>query len=234
MTIHYDDQEELHSGVTAADWAHEGVGTITATADGRGMDLACLGSKQGAQGCMAFFKHALPDQISVSYELTVHSQAGLVINYLALRGIQGESVLDETSGLPGRTGIMANYWAKEFGLQSYHLSFTRYNDKGVHTGTANIRRNPGGLLVGHGVDPIREVGRVFKLRITKDLGAVQLFVDGVLAMAAVDHATNLGPIPDGGHFGFRLVGDDVRATVKDFKVKKITAASVWTPWVFKG
>ncbi len=234
MTLYYDDQEELHGDVTADDWAHEGVGKIEGTGDRRGIDLVCLGSKQGARGCMAFFRHALPDQIAVSYELTVHSQAGLVINYLAMRGINGESVLDPTSGLPARDGIMANYWASEFGLQSYHLSFTRYNDKGVHTGTANIRRNPGGLLVGHGVDPVREVGRAFKLRITKDRGAVQLFVDGVLAMACVDHATNLGPIPDGGHFGFRLVGDDVRVTVKDFCVKKIAAASVWTPWVMKG
>jgi hypothetical protein len=233
MTLHYENLAPLHVATAPSDWLHEGIGKILPTPDARGIDLACLDSKQGAQGCMAFFKSPLPDHIAISYELTVHSQRGLVINYLALRGLAGENPFDPASQLPPRTGIMANYWASEFGLQSYHLSFSRYNDKGIHTGTANIRRNPGGYLVGHGIDPVRLTGTPFHVRITKDLGAIQLFINDQLAIASVDHATNMGPIPDQGYFGFRLVGSDVRITIKDFAVHTIAPASLWSPWLFK-
>lgn len=233
MTLEYENLQPVHAGLDVADWFHEGVGRIQPTQDGSGLDLACLGSQQGARGCMAFFKTPLPDHVAISYELTVHSQRGLIINYLALRAISGEDPFDPASTLPAREGIMANYWAHEYGLQSYHLSFSRYNDKGVHTGTANIRRNPGGLLVGHGVDPVRLTGVPFRIRITKDLGAIQFFVNDQHAISTVDHAINLGPIPGHGYFGFRLVGDDVRITVKDFAIHAITPASVWSPWVLK-
>jgi len=234
MTILYENTGLLHQSNSPADWIHEGIGEIVSTPGQPGaLDFACLGSIQGAEACMGFFKTPLPDQVEISYELTVHSQRGLVINYFALWGINGEDPFAPGCTLPPRTGIMANYWAKEFGLRSYHISVSRYNDKGIHTGTANIRRNPGGLLVGHGVDPVRTTNTPFRIRITKDLGAIQYHVNDVLAFACVDHATNLGPIPDQGYFGFRLIGSDVRITVKDFAVHAIKPASLWSPWVMK-
>lgn len=231
MTIEYTDLETLVEASDPASWVHEGVGSIEATADGA-VRLTCRGSRQGQEGCMAFLRQPLPDQIAVEYTLTVKSRGGLIINYLALRGVNGEDLFDPR--LPKRTGIMPNYWATQWGLQSYHVSICRFNDRGQHTGTSNWRRNPGARLVGHGEDPIREIDRAYRVRITKDRGHGQLFVDGVFAHGFVDHATNLGPIPDHGRFGFRLVGQNVVAEFRDLSVRRIEARDLWGAWVYDG
>jgi branched-chain amino acid transport system ATP-binding protein len=74
-------------------WHHEGIGHIASGPEG-GMRLHCHGSRQGAEGCMAFFRPTLPDGIRVSYKLNVRSQGGLVINYVAIRGLNGEDLID--------------------------------------------------------------------------------------------------------------------------------------------
>ena len=89
---------------------------------GGGMRLGCLGSRQGGPGCMAFFRPDLPDGISISYDLVVRSQGGLVINYLAIRGLNGEDLIADSDRLEPRTGVMKNYYATRWGLQSYHVS----------------------------------------------------------------------------------------------------------------
>lgn len=120
---------------------------------------------------MAFFRPTLPNQIAIEYDLTVRSHGGLVINYLAIRGRNGEDMIEDRDALPPRTGIMKDYWGFDAGLQSYHVSFSRFNDKGEHTGTANWRRNPGLCMVGHGIDPVTQLARTFHTRITKDAAA---------------------------------------------------------------
>ena len=71
------------------------------------MRLHCVGSKQGGQGCMAFFRADLPDHIAIEYDLTVRSHGGLVINYIALRGLAGEDLIEDRPTLPERTGVVA-------------------------------------------------------------------------------------------------------------------------------
>lgn len=204
-----------------ARWHHEGIGECTAL-PGDGLHLHCLGSAQGGPGCMAFFRYDLPDQVAIEYNLVVHSQGGLVINYLAIRGMKGEDLIHDAARLAPRNGAMKNYFALKWGLQSYHVSISRFNDKGVHTNTSNWRRNPGSLLVGHGNDPIRVIGRRYAIRLIKDEGFLQLFVDGEFAHGVVDRDTARHPIPDWGKFGFRLIGSDVRAEVSAFRVHRVT------------
>ncbi|MGH7956229.1 MAG: DUF1961 family protein [Opitutaceae bacterium] len=215
-------KESLHTGdfATFDAWFHEGAGKIERSPDG-GMRLRCFGSRQGGAGCMVFFRPNLPDDIAIEYDLIVRSQGGLVINYLACRGLRGEDLIEGGDKLAPRTGIMANYRAEKWGLQSYHVSISRFGDKAEHTGTSNWRRNPGGLLVGHGLDPVTEVNRKYRVRVTKSHGSCQLFVDGVFAHGFVEHATQSGPIPDTGKFGFRLTGSDVTADVSAFRVYRI-------------
>ena len=202
-----------------AAWHHEGVGEIARAPDG-GMRLHCFGSKQGAEGCMAFFRPTLPDQIAVEYDIVVRAHGGLVINYLAIRGLNGEDMIEEREKWPPRTGVMANYWSIRWGLQSYHISFSRFDDDGTHTDTSNWRRNPSVRLVGHGIDPVREIGRAYHLRITKDYGHCQFYVDGAFAHAFIDHDVSR-PIPDYGKFGFRLIGSEVAADITNFRVYTI-------------
>lgn len=221
MPLDYENEDLLHADDFAdlTRWHHEGIGTATPV-DG-GMHLVCPGSRQGGPGCMAFFRPTLPDQIAVEYEIVVHSHGGLVINYVAIRGLNGEDLIADTAKLEPRTGAMKNYFARKWGLQSYHVSFSRFDDRGRHTDTSNWRRNPGCLLAGHGNDLVRELGRRYRIRLTKDEGYLQLYVDGVFAHGVVDRDTGRYPIPDCGKFGFRLIGSDVKATVSGFRVYRI-------------
>jgi len=205
-------------------WFHEGIGAIE-PAPGGGMRLRCFGSKQGAEACMAFFRPTLPDQIAVSYDLTILSHAGLIINYIALRAENGLDAIENRDQLPPRTGIMANYFARRWGLQSYHVSICRYHDDGTHTGTCNWRKNPGVRLMAHGIDVAREVNRPYRITVTKDRGYCRLNVDGVDTVGFVDHAPGS---PDHGKFGFRLIGADVACDVRNFAVHRIKPnTSVW-------
>jgi len=224
MPLEYESTELLHEDrlTDLSLWHHEGIGSMTPLAGG-GMRLVCPGSRQGGPGCMAFFRPTLPDGVAIEYDIIVHSHGGLVINYVAIRGLQGEDMISDAAKLEPRTGEMKNYFALKWGLQSYHVSFSRFDDAGHHTNTSNWRRNPGCLLVGHGNDPARELGRRYHVRLTKDEGFLQLYVDGVYAHGVVDRDTAHHPIPDYGKFGFRLIGSDVKADVFGFSVHKIAA-----------
>ena len=172
---------------------------------------------------MAFYRPDLPDQVAVEYDIVVRSHGGLVINYLAIRGLNGEDMIEDADKLEPREGIMANYWAKLWGLQSFHVSFSRFNDKGEHTETSNWRRNPGCKLAGHGVDACTEINRTYHIRAVKDRGHCQLYVDGRFAHAIIDRDEGRFPIPDFGKFGFRLIGSDVMADVYAFRVYRVEA-----------
>ena len=232
MPIDYDNGELLfEERFDSFDhWHHEGIGEIAPAPDG-GMRLHCHASKQGGQGCMAFFRPTLPDQVAFEYDITIRSHGGLVINYLAIRGLKGEDLIEDADRLPPRTGIMADYFSVKRGLQSFHVSFSRFNDAGVHTATSNWRRNPGGLLVGHGVDPCQQINRRYRIRITKDAGHCQFYCDGAFAHGFIARDTSAFPIPDTGKFGFRLIGSDVMADIADFRIDRITPnEKLWKPW----
>lgn len=231
MEHDYTDAETLHEDDFAggfARWHHEGVGAIEAAPEG-GMRLRCFGSRQGREGCMAFFRPDLPDCVAFEYELCVRSQGGLIINYIAIRGINGEDMIADAGKLEPRTGIMGNYFAKKWGLQSYHVSFSRFNDKGLHTGTSNWRRNPGTLLMAHGPDRVREIGRWYRIRVVKDSGHCALYIDGECCLGFVDRDNSRYPVPDTGKFGFRLIGSEVAVDVRRLRVLKLeTNPRIWS------
>ena len=87
------------------------------------------------------------------------------------------------------------------------------------------------MLVGHGVDPCREINRTYHLRLIKDRGSLQLFVDGTYAHGCIDRDTSAYPIPDTGKFGFRLIGSDVMVDIQRFRVFRIEPNDkLWAPW----
>jgi hypothetical protein len=122
-----------------------------------------------------------------------------------------------------RNGIMANYFAKKWGLQSYHVSFSRFNDEGIHTGTCNWRRNPGSILMAHGLDKVCEINQRYRIRLVKDGGHCAIYVDSNCVFGFLDRDTARGPIPDTGKFGFRLIGSDVAADIENFAVCALEA-----------
>lgn len=227
MTIRHENQQEIYSTNYAHDFVHEGVGVLDANPLS-GLDLSCSNTVHGGEGCMAFYKNALPDRIAIEFDLTLHATQGILVFYLAMRGIHGEDLLKDANRLPPRTGLMSNYYSPTWALQSYHVSVCRYNDKGKHTGTSNWRRNPGGHLVGHGDDPVKRLLHPYHIRLTKDVGSCQLFVDDHFSHAFIDHSSQWGPPPDHGHFGIRLCGPDIRCTVEHFTVSRIKPSHLWS------
>ena len=192
------------------------------------MRLHCFGSRQGREGCMAFFRPTLPDRIAVEYDLCVRSHGGLVINFVAMRGLNGEDMIEDRDRLMARTGIFADYLTRRAGLQSYHVSISRFFDEGQHSNTSNWRRNPGLLLMAHGMDKVTEINRVFHIRVVKDGGHCHIDVDGTTTIGFVDRDTSRFPIPDYGKFGFRVIGRDVMADISNFKVFAVEPnAAVW-------
>jgi hypothetical protein len=233
MPFDYRNTEQLHAddlrGLSA--WHHEGIGTMEPLPGG-GMRLRRSGSPPGGLGCNAFFRPTLPDGIAVEYELVVRSHAGLFINFLAMRGLKGEDLVADRGEMEPRDGRFPNYYGRKWGLQSYHVSISRFRGEGEHTGTSNWRRNPGLLLVGHGEDPVREIGRPYRIRLTKEAGHLQLFVDGRFAHGCMDRDAGRYPIPDSGKFGFRLIGLDLTVEIRAFRVfraalDEAARAEVW-------
>ena len=197
-------------------WRHEGGGRMALDDKEPGtLRLECLGSKQGGAGAQAFCLKDFPDGVAIEYDLKVLTKNGLVITFLAIKGAKGEDLFSPE--LPKRTGVFGDYVRSER-LVSYHVSVSRYDDKGVHTGESNWRRNPGLNMMKSGEDLCKEINRWYRIRLVKDGGHCQLGVDGKLAHEFTDPGELKTPLPADGKVGFRAIGSEVRMLVRNFKV----------------
>jgi len=206
-------------------WRHEGIGRLEIVAHeqanrhalGRALRIDCTGSQQGGAGCHAFCVEDFPDGIALEYDLFVHERNGLFITFIAMCGLRGEDMFS----LPPRSGVFKDYTGEDALLRSYHVSVSRYDDEGAHTGVSNWRRNPGLHLVGQGPDLCKEIGRQYRMTIVKDGPHLQLGVDGTLAHEFVDPQELPDRLPEGGKFGFRAIGSKMIAEVSRVRVRKL-------------
>lgn len=197
-------------------WHHEGCGTLSQP-EPYLMQLNCVGSRQGGAGCMAFCRIDFPDHICIEYDLKVLTTNGLVITFIAAQGRYGEDMITE---LPKRKGIFADYVYNP-NLRCYHVSVSRYNDKGIHTGVSNWRRNPGLFLMAQQPDLCKEPKIWYHITIIKQGRLLQMAVNGKLAGGFIDLDEIPEPIPQGGKIGFRVIGAEVLAQIKNFKITAI-------------
>ena len=167
---------------------------------------------------MAFFRPDLPDGIAVEYDLLVRESNGLVIAFVAVRGLGGEDMIAD---LPPRAGVFKDYVGEDALMRSYHVSVSRYDDTGAHTGVSNWRRNPGLHLMGQGEDLCKEIGRRYAIRIEKDGPRCALLVDGAPGPAFTDPGELPDAIPTVGKVGFRAIGSRVIAEVSGFRVVRL-------------
>jgi len=198
-------------------WHREGGGRATLPEKGV-MRLDCTGGRQGGVGCMMFCRKDFPDGIAVEYDLLVRESNGLVITFLAMRGLNGEDIVTD---LPAREGMFKDYVGDDALLRSYHISISRYNDKGEHTGVSNWRRNPGLHLMGQGDDLCKEIGKKYAIRIEKDGPRCAIFVDGRPGPSFADQGDLPDEIPTEGKTGFRAIGSKVIADGSNYKVVKL-------------
>ena len=197
-------------------WHHEGRGMLSQPEPNL-MQLECVDSKQGSVGCMAFCRKDFPDNICIEYDLKVLTTNGLVITFIAAQGRHGEDMI---TGLPIREGIFADYVYNPK-LRCYHVSVSRYNDEGVHTGVSNWRRNPGLFLMAQQPDLCKQPNIWYHIAIIKQGRLLQMEVDGKLAGGFFDLDEIPEPVPKGGKIGFRAIGAKVLAQIKNFKVTAI-------------
>ena len=197
-------------------WHHEGTGDLTQPAPGV-MQLNCIGSRQGRAGCMAFCRTDFPDNICVQYSMRALTNRGLLITFLAARGRQGEDMLTE---LPEREGIFADYILNP-DLRCYHVSVSRYDDTGTHTGVSNWRRNPGIFMMAQQKDLCRIPNTWYDVTIVKHGKLLQMAVNGELAGGFIDRDDVPEPIPSEGKVGFRSIGADVRVQIRNFRVSAL-------------
>ncbi|HEV2295676.1 MAG TPA: DUF1961 family protein [Tepidisphaeraceae bacterium] len=199
-------------------WHAEGLTNAVTLSRAGELRLACEGSKQGSVGAMAFCTRDFPDCIAIEYDLLVENHNGLLITFVAMRGVNGEDAID---GVPPRRGVFDDYVGDNSSTRSYHVSVCRYDDSGKHTGVSNWRRNPGLHLMASGPDLCTEVGRTYHVRITKRGPACAVEVDGQLGSHFVDPQTLPGQIPTTGKIGFRAIGSKAVFRISNLRVTKL-------------
>ncbi|MDW7682125.1 MAG: DUF1961 family protein [bacterium] len=197
-------------------WVHEGRGELTQPTP-EIMQINCIGSAQGGVGCMAFCKPDFPNQICIEYDLRILTTNGLLINFIACQGRQGEDMLAD---LPPRKGVFADYVFNS-NLRSYHFSVSRYDDDGVHTGFSNWRRNPGLFLMAQQPDLCKQPDKWYHIKIVKSGGFLKMTVNDQLAGGFIDLEEIPDQIPGAGKLGFRAIGSNVIVQIKNFRVRKI-------------
>jgi hypothetical protein len=196
-------------------WHLEGHTGGVSLVEGGWLRLDCSGSQQGGVGVHAFLRKDMPDNICLEYDLFTEEKNGLLLTFLGLKGIDGE---DGITGVPKREGRFIDYTGKEASTKSYHISLSRYNDEGIHTGVSNWRRNPGLNLVGQGKDPCEKIGRIYRVAIIKQGRLCQLQVDGKVISGFIDDAEDENLIPKDGKIGFRAIGAHAVVRIGNFKV----------------
>ncbi|HPI73325.1 MAG TPA: DUF1961 family protein [bacterium] len=196
-------------------WHLEGhTSGVSLTNDGW-LRLDCTGSQQGGVGAHAFLREDMPDSICLQFDLLIEKKNGLVITFLGLQGRNGEDAITE---IPRRRGLFAEYTGEHAAVRSYHLSLSRYDDQGVHTGVSNWRRNPGLVLVGHGPDPCTEINRIYRVAIIKQGRRCQLQVDGEVVSGFIDREAADSQAPGPGKIGFRVIGAQAVARIAHLRV----------------
>ena len=199
-----------------SDWHTEGEGEVFVEAGA--MHIHRIGGRQGGIGCHAFCREDFPDTIALEYELLVRESDGLLITFLAFRGLNGEDAIED---LPPREGFFKDYVGPDARARSYHVSVSRYDDDGVHTGVCNWRRNPGLNLMAQGEDLCKTIGSKYSLRMEKRGSSCALFVDGLPGPSFVDPGDLADEVPSTGKIGFRAIGSRVIVEIRKFRVYDI-------------
>jgi len=179
------------------------------------MRLDCSSSEQGGIGCMAFCKQDFPDSICIEFDFYMEEKNGLVLVFSGMKGLNGE---DAITGVPPRKGLFDDYTGENALIRSYHVSISRYDDEGNHTGVSNWRRNPGLHLIAQGDDYCKDIRTKYHIAIIKSGPTCQLQVDGKVASGFTDPQVLPDKIPASGKVGFRSIGRKAIARISNFKV----------------
>lgn len=199
-------------------WHSEGLVEGVTRLEPGTMRLDCNSSEQGGLGSMAFCNKDFPDRICIEFDFYMEEKNGLVIVFCGMMGRNGEDAIFE---VPKRKGMFEEYTGKNASIRSYHVSISRYDDNGNHTGVSNWRRNPGLHLMAQGEDYCKEIRKKYHIEIIKAGPTCQLWVDGKFASGFTDPQTLPDKMPTSGKVGFRAIGKKAIARISNFKVTEL-------------
>lgn len=192
------------------DWKMEGAGK-TEFSDGR-----MIMYSPGEEGHHVFWcPQEFPASFIAEWEVqNLHTDGGLCIIFFAAKGLNGEDIFD--ASLPKRDGTFKNY--TKGAINNYHISYyaNAKGEKGRET--ANLRKNKGFHKVQTGEPgiPIHST-EVHKVKLVKQQGHIQLFIDGRSIINYMDDGKRYGAVLEGGKIGFRQM-KWTRFAYRNFKV----------------
>ncbi len=139
-----------------------------------------------------------PDSFIASWEAqNLETDAGLVIVFMAARGVNGEDIFDPS--LPPRNGTFTQY--TEGSIKSYHISYYANAAHNPDRGHANLRKNNTFSLLQQGSEGIpTESMDSHQISLVKEGPRVRLYVD---ERKVIDY-TDTTPIVDGVDTGTAL------------------------------
>ena len=143
----------------------------------------------------------LPASFVAEWEVrNKHPEAGLCIVFFAATGKNGQDVF--SSELKPRNGIFKQYTKGD--VNNYHISYYANTPSQKHRPYTHLRKNSGFHKVQVGKAGILHYSeKTHRVRLVKNIGRIQMYIDGALIIDWLDDGKQHGPILGAGKIGFR-------------------------------
>jgi hypothetical protein len=194
-------QSSMASPESVSDWIMEGPGKVVFK-DGW-MHMFSLNE---AGHHVFWAPQDFPDSFIARWEAqNLETDAGLVIAFLAARGVNGEDIFDPS--LPPRDGTFTQY--TEGSIKSYHISYYANAAHNPDRGHANLRKNNTFRLLQEGdVGIPTDSKSKHQMTLVKEGPRVRLYVDDRKVIDYTDttpvvDGVDTGAALDSGRIGFR-------------------------------
>ncbi|MFT6210530.1 MAG: hypothetical protein ACJATE_001151 [Bacteroidia bacterium] len=186
----------LSSEIALKDWVMEGAGET-----------------QFSEGWMTMFSedekshhvYWCPSELRASFIAewevrNLHTDAGLCIVFFAAKGSEEEDVMSDY--LKSRNGIFKQYTKGD--INNYHISYYANTPTQKDRPHAHLRKNKGFDKVQTGEPGIAyDSKETHRVKLIKDNGHIQMFVDGRSIIDWTDNGSEYGPILGAGKLAFR-------------------------------
>jgi hypothetical protein len=186
----------LSSEIALKDWVMEGAGET-----------------QFSEGWMTMFSedekshhvYWCPSELRASFIAewevrNLHTDAGLCIVFFAAKGSEKEDVMSDY--LKSRNGIFKQYTKGD--INNYHISYYANTPTQKDRPHAHLRKNKGFDKVQTGEPGIaHDSQETHRVKLIKDNGHIQMFVDGRSIIDWTDNGSEYGPILGAGKLAFR-------------------------------
>lgn len=195
-------------------WVFEGDAEIASVAVEDGKGVFRTKRNDASVGAMWWYKDDLPADFRAEWTITPQAP-GFFMTFFAVRGVDGKDILSA-----GHKNVEEKEWGKYFQkyvhgeIDGYHISYDRGKNR-----DCNLRKNTGLILLKNQKEGphLLEMGRPYRVVLTKRGGLIHLAVDGKTFMDYEEDGETHGSVHTSGKFGFRQVYGS-EATYDDIRI----------------